>query len=367
MPNVMNSMSTNAQWRTRPHDQRHLDMDEVLAKTLIDKEATTKRVATTKEITFRAENPQDVDSRLLVQGPNGVEHDMQHLALSQVAGMVQAPADYLRRLPAALAADNLNYLLQTQGAEEIGLLVRDHEESHTCRSIRSARYGLIHDYDYAKVIADHFGDGRTGRFRVPGEFGKDVPITRENTTLYAGNNNMFLFLADEHNKVEMPNRRDGKDGAMSTGLYFWNGIENTIGFAMFLFDYVCCNRIVWSMTDYQEVSFRHSYRAPHKWQEEMLPLIEQAVTAKPDMSFVKAIEDARAAKINGDVLEYLTKRYNRKQAQALIAVHETEEHRPIETLWDLSTAITAKARSIPYQDERITLEMEAGKVLKLAA
>jgi hypothetical protein len=49
------------------------------------------------------------------------------------------------------------------------------------------------------------------------------------------------------------------------------------------------------------------------------------------------------------------------------AVHELEEHRPIETLWDVTTAVTALARNIPHQDRRVELEREAGKVLQLAA
>ncbi len=49
------------------------------------------------------------------------------------------------------------------------------------------------------------------------------------------------------------------------------------------------------------------------------------------------------------------------------AVHEAEEHRPIETLMDVTTAVTAFARSIPFQDKRIELEREAGAILQLAA
>jgi hypothetical protein len=37
------------------------------------------------------------------------------------------------------------------------------------------------------------------------------------------------------------------------------------------------------------------------------------------------------------------------------------------TLWDASTAITAYARGIDYQDERVEIEKIGGKVLKMAA
>ena len=46
---------------------------------------------------------------------------------------------------------------------------------------------------------------------------------------------------------------------------------------------------------------------------------------------------------------------------------QQDEDRPIENLWDAATGITAYARSIQYQDERVALERQAGKVLLKAA
>jgi hypothetical protein len=49
------------------------------------------------------------------------------------------------------------------------------------------------------------------------------------------------------------------------------------------------------------------------------------------------------------------------------AIHETEEGRPIETLWDVTVAATAHARSIKNTDTRLEIERTAGELLKLAA
>lgn len=54
-------------------------------------------------------------------------------------------------------------------------------------------------------------------------------------------------------------------------------------------------------------------------------------------------------------------------APSLKAVHEAEEGRPIETVWDVATAATAYARGLEHQDKRVEIEREAGKLLKLAA
>ena len=47
-------------------------------------------------------------------------------------------------------------------------------------------------------------------------------------------------------------------------------------------------------------------------------------------------------------------------------MHVAEEGRPIETLDDASTAISAFARGVKYQDQRVDFERIGGKVLKLA-
>ena len=44
----------------------------------------------------------------------------------------------------------------------------------------------------------------------------------------------------------------------------------------------------------------------------------------------------------------------------------TEEGRPIETLWDVTVAATAHARSLKNNDKRLEIERAAGDVLKLA-
>ena len=50
----------------------------------------------------------------------------------------------------------------------------------------------------------------------------------------------------------------------------------------------------------------------------------------------------------------------------LIITRSTEENRPIETLWDCNTGVTAYAKSIPWQSERLTVEKLGGKILDLS-
>jgi len=66
----------------------------------------------------------------------------------------------------------------------------------------AATYYVSWNSDVVRALMDKFGDGRTGDFRVPGEFGRAVDITERNTTLFASDRDMFVFLADEVNRIE---------------------------------------------------------------------------------------------------------------------------------------------------------------------
>jgi hypothetical protein len=90
-------------------------------------------------------------------------------------------------------------------------------------AVTGPNYGRIWNADVAKALRDRFGDGVTGQFTVPGEFGKAVDeVTKANTTLFAGERDMFVFLADEKNRIEVPNRRNGEAGEMARGFFVWN-------------------------------------------------------------------------------------------------------------------------------------------------
>jgi hypothetical protein len=67
------------------------------------------------------------------------------------------------------------------------------------------------------MLMRHVGDGVSGDWRVPGEFGKDVVVNKSNATLYASERDLFVFLSEERNKVELPNRHNGQPGLVSRG------------------------------------------------------------------------------------------------------------------------------------------------------
>ena len=62
---------------------------------------------------------------------------------------------------------------------------------------------------------------------------------------------------------------------------------------------------------------------------------------------------------------FLATRFGPRVAERIVAAHETDEHRPMESVWDVVTGVTAYARGIPFQGDRVAIEAEAGKILDL--
>lgn len=359
-------MQANKQWANRPDDERFTDL--VSMKAHFEGQRAISRAVVTSSRSLRVVPDADNEG-LQVVGQQGHGFAPSHMAFGQLAGLVGAPAGYLRTLPSPLAADALNHGLQiARGPEDVGLLLTRNGES-VVRAATGPNYGRIWNADILGAMVKAFGDGVSGDgFRVPGEFGRQVTVTKDNTTLFAGDRDMFVFLADEQNRIEIPDRRDGQAGSMARGFFVWNSEvgSTTFGIAAFLFDYVCCNRIVWGAQEFKQVTLRHTRSAPDRWIEEMRPAL-QSYANSATVSVVKAIEDARSTRILAtapDVTDFLANRFGtRVMAQAIQRAHEADEGRPIETLWDATVGATAYARGIVNQDARVAVERAAGKLM----
>jgi hypothetical protein len=361
-------MTASKQWASRPADQRFTSLTSMLTFCNALRDNSSGRVVSSRRLEALPA-PDDQMKGLVIAGPDGVGATSTHWSFGQLANRAGAPAHYMRDLPAPLAADCINYgLRHMREVEDLGVLLTRSDGDLQLRAVTGPNYGRVWDADIVQALVDRFGDGVTGAFKVPGEFGHDVTVTKGNTTLYASDRDMFVFLADEKNRIEIPNRRNGQPGSLARGFFVWNSEvgKSSYGLAMFLFDYVCCNRIVWGATDYQEIRGLHTSSAPDRWMEKVAPAISAYANASAT-PVIAAIEGAQKQKVS-DVEQFLKNRkFNNAQIVNIKAAHLADEGRPMETLWDITTGITAFARNLPHQDERISFERAAGEVMDLAA
>jgi len=65
-----------------------------------------------------------------------------------------------------------------------------------------------------------------------------VTVDKQNTTLYASDRDMFVFLADEENRIEIPGRRAGQSGSFARGFFVGNSEvgKSSLFAGFFLFD-----------------------------------------------------------------------------------------------------------------------------------
>jgi len=349
----MNLMTANKQWASRPSDERFTSLDLMSEHFRTIRANSRALVASSKQLRLQPED----NNALALYGANGVGYEPTHWSFGQLATLAEAPAGCLRTLPSPMAADCINFGLQCKRQiEDVGILLCKNGKSEV-RAATGPRYGRIWNSDITDSLVSRFGDGVSGQWRVPGEFGVRVDVNKQNTTLYASDRDMFVFLADEENRIEVAGR------TLARGFFVWNSEvgATTFGLGTFLFDYVCCNRIIWGATQYSELKLRHTASAPDRFLAEVTPAL-QSYAASSTHNIVEAIENARADRL-ADVDEFLAKRYGPRMVQAIKAVHALEENRPIETRWDVVVAVTAKARGIEHQDARVDLERNAGDLL----
>lgn len=378
----MELMQASHQWASRPADERFTSLDAMQAHFAITRRNSREVTAATSKLEVI---PTPDNKGVLVRGANGHAYAPTNWSFGQLSQLAEAPAGYLRTLPAPVAADCINYGLRyKRDIADVGVLLQrpvapngtgavlsDSDEAHgrpIIPAVTGPRYGRIWNEDVLSSLTKRFGDGVTGDFRVPGIRGRALTeVTKANTTLYAGDRDMFVFLADEAHRIDVPDRRDGKSGEMARGFFMWNSEVGsaTFGVATFLFDFVCQNRIVWGADAYREIKVRHTSAAPDRFMQEVTPALLSYANSST-ASIVEGIAKAKAARLD-NVDEWLAKRYGKGKVAALQAIHQLEEGRPIATLWDVATAVTAKARGIEWQDERVAMERDAGAVLDLAA
>jgi hypothetical protein len=361
---MSNAQTIAREWASRPTDERYLSLPEMLG--VADAQRARARIAKPSVRSLRADHTASGD--LVLKGNEDAEANLTHWAFTQLCQLAGAPSGYVGRLPAELAADCLTHGFSQASEESATKLLIDAADA--CRTVRAATgedYGRIWNRDVIRSLMNHVGDGVTGDWRVPGEFGKDVIVTRKNTTLYMSDRDMFIALADEHNRIEVPNRRDGKTGSLARGIIVSNSEVGArkLRISTLLFDFICCNRQIWGLQSWEEIDLRHTRLAPDKWQDAVLPAIELSLKADlaPMQLQVRAAQRARIGS-KDEVIKYLTKHLKlASDVNGAIQAHNEDEGRPIETVWDAVTGTTAYAREQTYQSDRVDLERKAGKMI----
>lgn len=368
----------SSEWFSRPADQRYLSLDE-LASTVRDRtDRSRTRVVESALIQVEASRSDPERLALMLPGSDTPVAPT-HWSFGQLASQVGAPAAYLRQLPAALAGINLQHGLTANRAEQIKTLKTD-DDRVELRAVTSPDYGRIFDHELVEAVQRIAGNG-TGdtRWKVPGVldwangiYNPRVDVSKDTTTLYASDRDVFLFLVDDLNPIEAGRLPDGSPDLYFRGFYCWNSEvgAKTLGMASFYLRAVCQNRNLWGVEDFEEIIIRHSKYAASRFAHEAAPALLNFANSSP-MPFVKGIKAARervVAYSDQDRTEFLRRRgFSKAETAKVIETVLAEEGRPPESIFDFVQGITAVARDKPHQDARLDMEAKAKKLLDRVA
>lgn len=358
-----NLMEASRQWATRPDDQRFTSLADLRASVAGRKQESWTGQPSTKDLQVRPVANNGLAVEVFNPGTRQqIELTPTNWAFSQLAGYAGAPAAYMRKLPNQLAAINLQWGLENMGKSDDALVLARSNGTHELRAMTSTSYGRIWDIDVVNAVERV---NESGRWEIPA-----ASYTTQNpkraTTLYASDRDVFIFLVDPKNPIEV----NGE--ILFRGFYVWNSEvgSQVFGLTTFLYRYVCDNRIIWGATEVKELRIRHTGGAPErfayegarqlaKYAEESTSEVVAQIKAAKEKDIPKAKDES--------VSDWLAKKgFTRKESDEAVKRADEEEGES-RSLWNIINGVTAYARQIANTDDRVNLEKKAGKLMDLVA
>lgn len=374
------------QWMSRPADQRFLSLDDLHAfKQRFWEGSFQSRIKTDAFELIAPEIKEQADLNRLTVGvkvDNGSTTEAReiaptHWAFGQMAGLAKSPASFLRELPSPLVSDVLTWRLRhAREIEEIKL----YGGSTELYAATGPDYGRIPDLKVVEAVRAVAGTGRgEKRWKIPGVldwstniYNPNAPVTPSSTTLYASDRDVFMFLVDDRNPIEVGKLSNGDPDLMFRGFYVQNSEvgSRSLKLACFYLRAVCMNRNLWRVEGFEEVKINHTRLAPDRWLRQAVPALNAYADGSAD-KLIAGVKAAKAAKVADDheaAVQFLSARkFSLSRAKAILEQGEKEEGRPPRTIWDMAQAITANARTIINTDDRLQQELAAGAILDKVA
>lgn len=389
----MNLFTASNQWANRPADERFWTLEEMLKVTTDYAANACQAVVKMQDLTV---SPSPLGLSIATQ--KGTSANLSNWGFQQVCNRVSAPAGYLSRLPAANAAQCLNYGLQNaddDGANTKILFNKNPDTSLLVRAFTSDRYSRIWNRDIMQRLVDLPSQG----WQVPparpvasvkAVDGSNTRIATEEDCLrlqhpglsikpgdiiapaglYASNHDMFAFLVNEQH-ID-----DGTEGGLGRGVFVQNSEVGAAAFKVtrFLYRYICGNHIVWDASEVKELRIVHKGRANSRFGSELVAELRQYGNQSAGIEEGR-IATAKRVEIGSNKDEVLDRLFGKKQlglSRTILDAAYVDARREADTtginprsVWGMVQGITSVARSLPYADDRNALDRSAGKLMSI--
>lgn len=270
-------------------------------------------------------------------------------SFSQLCGLAGISKDTVNRVSPDTASRIFAETLRPSSNKPLQLLT----SGETLRSIHGVSYTRLWNIDVVSLIQEFAVD-----FTPPQEGFNGA------TGLYAGEQDLFLFMIDPNGWTEIEGQ------AFAPGFFAWNSEvgKRSVGISTFWFQKVCANHIVWDAIEVTEVVRKHTAKV-HEALTDVRCAIDALVTKRDERrdGFVKVIRKAMGERLGNDaaeVLKVLGKQgVNRQLAKrATDIAHEQGGF----TIFAIVDALTRIAQEQHNAGDRLVTDELAAKLLALA-
>lgn len=356
------------QWSTRP-------ADETFPSVISAYEAAKAYAATSSEkpdVPLSSVRTEVVDAEVCLTGKGGLPARVSHWAFGQLARTAEAPAGYLRSLPATLAAQNINYGLKTASEKnpdsKVNIMAHVNGDM-LVRALTSNKYARIWNYEVLGRMLPLEEDGWT----CPTPFRKSAEqVANPDPTVYVSDHDLFAFLVREDQRIAEPGNPDG----LARGFFVENSEVGAAALKVttFLYRFMCSNHLIWGAKDVSELAVRHiGTKARGNLSTMFLGLTEYLNESASDVE--AKIKEAKTRLIDADkekVLDVIfaklrgqVSRDAVEQSQGLAELYSESDGDP-RSFWGLAQGMTRYSQSLKFADERVKVDKAAADVIDMA-
>jgi len=274
-----NSLKLQKQWSSRPADQCFESFEEVHKYNLEKQSLTRFATVNLGELSVKAID----DDKDIALEACGKELTLTNYSFSKLAELSNLSPEMLRKLPAPMVCDVLNYGMRNLGANSVdsenleawetdqsgravntnAKLIYESNGSDILKTVTGPNYHWLSDSVLSKFMLDLAGEFNL--LPAPKTTNGDV----NHRGLYAGPSDCFLFASDMDKPV-----LTFADSPIYRGIMIWNGFGRTFGGVGFDFAGICCNYSIHQYTEKFSFNLRHSAKFKEKFNP--LEIIQQA-------------------------------------------------------------------------------------------
>lgn len=378
--------TAHRQWCERPADERFWNMQDMAqyVQTIRDRSQVTETGLDALKVIAT-----DADDLRLTRG--GGKLEFTNWSFNQLCRIVDAPAAYLRDLPAPLAASCINISIAREASKRTAGVSLLHYQNGCARlrALTTPKYERIWNSDITPRLLRLADDGwRNPPSRTGGAKGEASRIATAADCmgasfiqpgdkispggLYASDRDMFAFMVDTSKTVN-----DGTTDGLWRGFFVQNSEVGDCSFVLtfFLFRGTCGNHIIHGGNLLREIRIRHVGDANDRAFRAIRAQLVEYANASPEAD-EQMIVSAKNLILGSNKDEVLDRLFGLKVAtrQILTASWDraietatVDEDGSPDTAWGFAQALTRFSQTITYADKRTDLDRAAGRVLALAS